>query len=409
MITTIVFLPLLFACCTILAPCVLFVVTNGSRFALLPRSLVSACIAWFNLLIIPWYIHDHVSTITKVMVIFLYGWLATFKSIGSVIHRGPLCSCKGNLAHFILVYNLPITPVWKGTALSASSSGRGVGNARQHESKERSIIGWFIQLLAKLTMLLCVTGISARIDEYYTNASKDRERTVNEYLTSYHEILPLPVQCLTELCDALGLYAFIGVIMNISSFLLQCLPYGMSIKHIAPHYDKPWLSKSITDFWSSRWNLNTGYTLRYLVYDPICEGQLLAPMVRSKMRPGRIRRAIAMCAAFFVSGIMHEVFIYHMRSQMSGYWLAYFAVQGPLILVVDEFLGLKKLVIYSIVLARVLTLSIQLAVAHVLFFPDIVRMGIPMEIHGNVRNAFGLILPTRVYSWVYADVPSNVG
>ena len=109
-----------------------------------------------------------------------------------------------------------------------------------------------------------------------------------------------------------------------------------------------------------------------------------------------------MCMAFFVSGLMHEFFIYHMRYRISGYWLAYFAVQGPLILCVDELMGLKKLAKRNIIVARLLTLALQLGVAHVLFFPDIVRMGIPKEIHGNVRSIFALMLPGNVYQLVYS-------
>lgn len=382
----ILYLLLIFGCCAILAPCALLQVSTSEGKPSLSSWLVGLVIALCNLLILPIYIGTYVSTVVKVIAIFLYGWLATFKSIGFVIHRGPLCSCKGNLAHFILVYNLPITPVWK---IVHSKS----GNARQHESKEHSVFDRFLQLGAKVMLLLCVTGISARIEKYCSDFPG---------YSSYYTYIPLHIQFLAEFCDALALYAFIGVIMNISSFLLQCLPCGMSIKTIAPHYDAPWLSHSITDFWSSRWNLNTGYTLRFLVYDPICESQLVAPVVMAQKRPGRARRALAMCTAFCASGVMHEMFIYHMRYRISGYWLAYFAVQGPLILLVDEILGLKKLAARNIMLARLLTLSLQLGVAHVLFFPDIVRMGIPVEIHANVRSIFRLMLPNAIYQMVYA-------
>ena len=41
---------------------------------------------------------------------------------------------------------------------------------------------------------------------------------------------------------------------------------------ISPHFDKPFLSASVGEFWSKRWNLTVGNTLRSLVYDPIHEG-----------------------------------------------------------------------------------------------------------------------------------------
>ena len=41
---------------------------------------------------------------------------------------------------------------------------------------------------------------------------------------------------------------------------------------LMPHFDRPWLTTSISEFWSARWNLVIGALLRDLVYDPILEG-----------------------------------------------------------------------------------------------------------------------------------------
>lgn len=41
---------------------------------------------------------------------------------------------------------------------------------------------------------------------------------------------------------------------------------------IAPHFDSPYMSASITEFWSKRWNLTIGNALRFLVFDPVHEG-----------------------------------------------------------------------------------------------------------------------------------------
>lgn len=43
---------------------------------------------------------------------------------------------------------------------------------------------------------------------------------------------------------------------------------------VSPHFDSPFLSASLAEFWSKRWNLTIGNTLRTLVYDPISEGEI---------------------------------------------------------------------------------------------------------------------------------------
>ena len=51
------------------------------------------------------------------------------------------------------------------------------------------------------------------------------------------------------------------------------LPAGMQV---SPHFDSPWSSTSLADFWSRRWDLAAGNTLRKLVYEPVLEGEGMA-------------------------------------------------------------------------------------------------------------------------------------
>ena len=193
--------------------------------------------------------------------------------------------------------------------------------------------------------------------------------------------------------------------MQIFSVLLQ----GFCGLAVAPHYDQPYLSSSFTDFWSRRWNLNTGYTLRFLIYEPICQGSIISVPGEKKntsdskrtshkgnQGPSKRRRAVALCASFFVSGLMHEMFIGYLRSRFSGHMLAFFAVQGPCI-VLEWYL--KRLAApYRLpqIISIPLTLSLLFTLAHYLFFPDISRMGIPREITRNVADAYAAILPASV-------------
>ena len=318
---------------------------------------------------------EDVITLQKVVVAFLYSWLSNFKLAGYfILGRGPLVDCRTFL-HFFLVYNLPITPVVS-MSHGHQADPRYVqrSNARQHETRDVTLYGWMVEVCCKLLLLFILNRVVCWIHPW------------EEYDT-----LPILLQFVVELCDSLALYAFIGVVMSTASCVLACLPDGASMK-IAPHFDAPWLAASFTDFWSRRWNLNTGFTLRFLVYDVICDDSFVKRDDSDRVTCSKQRRAVAMCVSFAVSGLMHELFIYYLRSRVSGYWMAFFAIQGPLILLFDHYLGLEKkrrqLNGYQLCLARVMTISLQLLVAHYLFFPDIIRMGIPKEMHENVRQLF---------------------
>jgi len=251
-----------------------------------------------------------------------------------------------SLSQFIATVNLPITPVLNKPLMEAPPSSRQkIGNARQLEGNN-SVIGATTDFLVKLLSLALVL-------------------TVLQYFT-FHRIV-------RELIDAFGLYFFVGVVMQCVSMLTV----GTLNMPVAPHFDRPYLSASFTDFWSRRWNLNTGYALRILVYDPICEGRLVAkPLVKPPNRPSWLRRATAVCASFFVSGIMHEVFIIYLRNRVSGYWLAFFTLQGPIVILESacrKVFQQRGLMVPSAISVPI-TLGAMLLIADWLFFPDIVEM-----------------------------------
>ena len=69
-------------------------------------------------------------------------------------------------------------------------------------------------------------------------------------------------------CAAFMLYWFLGVIMDGPAALIT----WMTGIQLSPHFDTPFLTTSISDFWSKRWNLTVGNVLRFLCYDPVHEG-----------------------------------------------------------------------------------------------------------------------------------------
>ena len=185
---------------------------------------------------------------------------------------------------------------------------------------------------------------------------------------------------------------------------------------VGRHFRAPYLSASPADFWSRRWNRNTADTLRFLVYDPLIEGRLVAAPPAEAVarrtrsgavhaaanhdvngaaksaptaRPSDARRAAAACAAFFASGLLHEAFILHLRGRVSGYWLAFFAAQGPLLVIEQRARRWMHRAHVRVPrpVAVLSTLVGLLLFADALFFPDILKMGIPQRVIHNIHAA----------------------
>ena len=160
--------------------------------------------------------------------------------LGWSINRGPL-SWDLTLGQFICSYNLPITPTsGKNVQSKPNERTSTVGNAKHAEQGDPPLLALF-DFFAKFLLLFCCTTLSI------------------------HPKMPILI---SEICYVLVLYGFFSCLMQPVSVVIP-LVCGISV---APHFCEPYFSSSFTDFWSRRWNLNTGYTLRFLIYDPICEG-----------------------------------------------------------------------------------------------------------------------------------------
>lgn len=314
------------------------------------RRLFPALLAIIVYFVVPALFHpdDEICTLAVLGLNFM--WLGSAKALGWALGRGPLTEDL-TLPQFIAVMTLPITPV-----LAAQPSKK--SNARQIEAGDGFLLG-VIDVVAKVVALgVTLTALQ----------SKDLHRLAKEVLY------------------AIGLYLFMGIIMSFVG--AACV--GILNLRVAVHFDRPFLSQSLTDYWSRRWNLNTGYTLRFLVYDPICEGRLVKnekSFVKGPLKPPtRMRRAVAAVAAFVFSGIMHEIFIIYLRGRISGQWFAFFSIQGPLVVAegfLRQALRVRGLTVPKYI-ANPLTLAFLLFLGDLLFFPDIEGLGIPQQVVTNL-------------------------
>ena len=157
-----------------------------------------------------------------------------------------------------------------------------------------------------------------------------------------------------DLVLCFALYAFLGVLEDglgcVSATLLNNLPVERS-------FEKFYLSSSIREFWSKRWNQHVAKLLKCVVYEPIVSLLLLAVLLDSDLalhrfsfvqvegrvlraehhhhhhrRPGRPSvgaRVLGTLATFLASGVMHEVVFAYVTGGVVTYdWLAFFTLQG---------------------------------------------------------------------------------
>jgi hypothetical protein len=323
-----------------------------------PRRIPAAALTVILCSFTPLAFHPDTEIVTLCVMGLNAMWLGSCKALGWAAGRGPLTEPL-TLTQFIAVATMPITPVLT-TAASASSK---AGRARQGETGHgalASIADFIAKFVGLAGIVILLQGMTTLPD------------LVREFLYAF------------------GLYTVLGVVMN--PLAAVCLT--LINLRVAPHFDRPYLSSSLADFWSRRWNLNTGYTMRFLIYDPVCEGRIVRKEAAEVTLPSTARRALAVCASFVASAALHEVFILYLRRRLSGYWFAFFAVQGPLLLL--ESMGRRALKSRGVVVPRVLTVPLTLGVllflGHTLFYPDILRMGIPQAV---LRNVHASVVPRQ--------------
>ena len=101
---------------------------------------------------------------------------------------------------------------------------------------------------------------------------------------------------------------------------------------LMPHFDRPWLTTSISEFWSARWNLVIGALLRDLVYDPILEGHPVKTEAKMRKSHNPLRQTAAVLCTFLASGVMHWAVIYYIVRRHALYNLASFCIHGVVVI-----------------------------------------------------------------------------
>lgn len=136
--------------------------------------------------------------------------LGIFKLLLFSFNKGPLALSPPNIVHFISIASLPITP-------------------KQHPPTNKNNTTNTQKPKWLLPLKLLIFAMIARFYEY------------NEY---FHPHFILVLYCL-------HLYLSLELVFALIATPVQTL-FGLEIE---PHFNEPYLSSSLQDFWGHRWNL----------------------------------------------------------------------------------------------------------------------------------------------------------
>ena len=170
-----------------------------------------------------------------------FGWWTNFKLLALSAGRGQLAECS----------SLPRVSRGRRASHPTVGQARARGCSTRRARRTRRARGALLPRTPQLSLLAACVVLIPRTPE----ASAAR--------------------CLAQ---SFALYAVLGAVMDVSSLVAA----GVFDLHLAPHFDKPFLAASISEFWAERWNLVAGAMLRDLA-----RPSSATPSTRPRPRPRR--------------------------------------------------------------------------------------------------------------------------
>lgn len=176
-------------------------------------------------------------------------------------------------------------------------------------------------------------------------------------------------------------YFHLSTIGTIMDFLVLAT---LNIK-CSPAFDSPFVARSMTIFWSQKWNLVAQHMLKDIFFDCLAEGSLVArPQYYNKPKVGTGRVLCGMLSVFFASAIMHGFFIMKALNitEFPVLFASYFLVNA-LVVILEKLMRsvLKRFGVYTRsptfpvkVLLVLYTQTVVHILSHLLFWPDVVRL-----------------------------------
>ncbi|KAJ7960849.1 acyl-CoA--sterol O-acyltransferase 1-like, partial [Quillaja saponaria] len=273
---------------------------------------------------------------------FFLVWLANFKLLLFSFNQGPLSSpFPSNIFHFIFIASLPIKIKQRPHSNISSQNNHTLkNNNTKNPSHQHSIISTGVPQSIFLGIKVILLAMIICAYDY-----RDKLQP--------HLILAL------YFCH---LYLGIELTLAISAAPARAV-FGFELE---PHFDEPYLSTSLQDFWGRRWNLMVTSILRPTVYNPVRHFVGWGPLP-------------AVIATFTVSGLMHEVLYYYLSRAPPTWEVTWFFILHGVSTAVE--VEVKKAVLargwrLQRAVSGPLTLLFLAGTGKWLFLPQLLRNGV---------------------------------
>jgi D-alanyl-lipoteichoic acid acyltransferase DltB (MBOAT superfamily) len=303
-------------------------------------------------------------------------WWANFKLVAFCCGRGPLSGKRSpTVWAFASVLLLPMSPISE-SEKKRRLSARGKSEPATSQFKTYVTKG----TLKVVGLAICVWILKHLMEHQYGNWTKN-------------------------LVFAFALYYLLGVFED----LLGSVSANLIGIEVERSFKKPFLSTSLKEFWTLRWNQHVAKLLKVVVYEPIVEGSLIHKADSSSKsekkskgrRPMPLHvRILGTLGTFAMSGIMHEIVFMFVSDTLALSWLVYFTLQGVYVLVegilVHLLLARTKTKGLPKWLSIPLTLSFLLATGDWHFFEPLRVHGVDAAVLDNVASIMNAIVNIHI-------------
>ncbi|XP_021849622.1 probable long-chain-alcohol O-fatty-acyltransferase 5 [Spinacia oleracea] len=160
------------------------------------------------------------------------------------------------------------------------------------------------------------------------------------------------------------IYLFLDVVVGICNKLAKAI---IDVE-LYPPFDEPYLSTSLQDFWSRRWNLMVTDVLRHTIYEP-------TRAILSKYLSKQSALISSVMAVFLVSGLIHELIFYYLTFVEPTWEVTLFFGLNGLCVILEGFLkhGLGHKLRLHWAISGPITLGLVMGTGYLWFFRPFLR------------------------------------
>ncbi|KAJ7196322.1 hypothetical protein O6H91_02G066300 [Diphasiastrum complanatum] len=373
-----------------------------------PRLLASVPVfVAYSLLPLVFSRETHIIGVAFHFCIFL--WLGSFKVLLLCCDRGPACDpwVSASFLRFAVVMSFPAHIRREGRVVKKHvqpTSSSWLHHVMEAETTSMLVVRSLLKLMLLAILLLRVLPF--------------RDSLPQIAIYGVYTIL---------------LYLFATVVLETFAAIANSL-FGLILE---PQFDNPVAAASLEEFWARRWNLLVSDSIREVVYQPVLAAlkdrtrkhvvktseeqpgnHSTAPNVALKQLKHRrssnwVERSLtegrhglekeeqnygvakfwAMLAAFFVSGLAHELLVYYMTLQLTGEMTAFFTVHGLATGLEAAWSSYAPETKPPMVIRRFLTLGFCFFTASCLFWPPLAR-GADLKVVSEMQR---MVIPLAIY------------